>query len=285
MDNKYNTKESRENFRIGGGSKNSQVYIGAFIIIAGLLLLFRRMGLPVPHWLFSWEMLLIGIGIVMGLKSGFRDISWAIPIIIGAIFISNDVFPELRFSRMIWPIGLIAIGVIILTKGNRQRFKDEFTPIGGDGPSKNDFISGFKRMEEQGAEKPEPAEASSSTGTSGSTSAAPDDEIECTAIFGGVKRTVVSKNFKGGEIVAVFGGADIDLTHADIHGVVKLESTNILGGTKLIVPPTWDVQSEMVAIFGGVEDKRRIQPEMIDRNKRLVVMGTAFLGGLEIKSF
>jgi hypothetical protein len=41
----------------------------------------------------------------------------------------------------------------------------------------------------------------------------------------------------------------------------------------------------MVAILGGVEDKRRIQPEMIDRNKRLVLMGTALLGGLEVKSF
>jgi hypothetical protein len=96
---------------------------------------------------------------------------------------------------------------------------------------------------------------------------------------------VVSKNFKGGEIVAVFGGAEIDFSHADIQGVVKLEATNILGGTKLIVPPTWDVQSEMVAILGGVEDKRRIQPEMIDRNKRLVLMGTALLGGLEVKSY
>ena len=58
-----------------------------------------------------------------------------------------------------------------------------------------------------------------------------------------------------------------------------------MGGTKLIVPPTWDVQSEMVAIFGGVEDKRRINPEMINRNKRLILMGTAFLGGLEIRSY
>ena len=112
-----------------------------------------------------------------------------------------------------------------------------------------------------------------------------DDIIQCTAIFGGVKRTVVSKNFIGGEIVAVFGGAEIDLTHADINGTVKLEATNVLGGTKLIVPSTWDVQSEMVAVFGGVEDKRRIHPELINRNKRLVLTGTAFLGGLEVKSF
>jgi hypothetical protein len=287
MENNYNTTENRDSFKVGNSSRNSQVYIGAFIIIAGLLLLFRRMGVPIPYWLTSWEMLLIGIGIIMGLKSGFRDLSWIIPIIIGAIFISNDIFPGFSFGRMIWPIGISAIGVIILTKGSRGRLKDDFSFSGtGNQPPKDNYVSGFKRIDE-----PDSGGTTQSTATGSSPNppvagfSTTNDEIECTAIFGGVKRTVVSKNFKGGEVVAVFGGAEIDLTHADIQGVVKLEATNILGGTKLIVPPTWDVQSEMVAIFGGVEDKRRIQPDLINRNKRLVLMGTAFLGGLEIKSF
>jgi hypothetical protein len=287
MENKYNTAESRRGFGMRSGNRNSQVYIGAFIIIAGVLLLLRRMGLPIPNWVTSWEMILIGIGIVMGFKSGFRDLSWVIPIIIGTIFLSNDIFPDLRFGRMVWPLGLIAIGLVILTKGSRNRFTNDFPPFnGGNSPGKDDYVSGFKKIAEPVvADSPSlPGEPAASNSTAGGFSST-NDEIECTAIFGGVKRTVVSKNFKGGEVVAVFGGAEIDLTHADIQGVVKLEATNILGGTKLIVPPTWDVQSEMVAIFGGVEDKRRIQPELINRNKRLVLMGTAFLGGLEIKSF
>jgi hypothetical protein len=64
-----------------------------------------------------------------------------------------------------------------------------------------------------------------------------------------------------------------------------LEVVNVLGGTKLIVPATWDVQSTMVAVFGGVDDKRFINPDLIDPNKRLIIEGTSFLGGLEIKSF
>jgi Cell wall-active antibiotics response 4TMS YvqF len=272
----FNRNDS-DKYRIGGNSKNSSLIIGAFIIIAGTLMLLRRIGLPIPHWLLGWEMLLIGIGLVMGFKSGFRDISWLFPIIIGTIFLSRDIFPFFRLSNLIWPLGIITIGVLIITKGNRSRFKNDFFPENSNPtPPGETYVSGFQKLDENGnpiAPPPPPPNPGS------------EDQIECTAVFGGVKRNVVSKNFMGGEIVAIFGGAEVDFTHADIHGVVKLEATNIFGGTKLIVPPTWDVQSEMVAIFGGVEDKRRINPEMINRNKRLVLMGTAFLGGLEIKSY
>jgi hypothetical protein len=55
-------------------------------------------------------MILIGLGMIMGLKNGFKDISWLIPIVIGAIFLSHKFFPGLRFGNLIWPMGLIAIG-------------------------------------------------------------------------------------------------------------------------------------------------------------------------------
>ncbi len=283
MENKFKSSEYRDSQNSRGNKKNSQVFIGAFIIIIGVLILLKRIDFPIPYWLLSWKMLLIGIGLVMGLKSGFKDITWFIPIIIGAVFLSDDILPAFNLSRIVWPVGLIAVGLIILTKGSRGRFADDYLFPGGSEQRKDGFESGFKRIDEPAGIEQGPA--ASVTNVSKDVETSPDDMIECTAIFGGIKRAVVSKNFKGGEVIAVFGGADIDFTHADINGVVKLEATNILGGTKLIVPPTWDVQSEMVAIFGGVEDKRRIQPELINRNKRLILMGTAFLGGLEIKSF
>jgi predicted membrane protein len=275
MENQNYKTADRDSFRIGGRSKNSSVIIGFMIIVVGILLLLSKLGVFIPSWLVSWKMLLIAIGVIMGIKSGFKDIAWFVPIIIGLIFLSNDIFPGLRFGRLIWPIGLIAIGAIIIAKGNRRKFNNDFTPDGISAPTSTGFVSGFQKLDENGNPVVENVIKNQTT----------DDEIECVAVFGGVKRTVVSKNFMGGEIVAIFGGADIDLRHADIQGVVKLEATNILGGTKLIVPPNWDVQSEMVAIFGGVEDKRRIQPELIDRSKRLVLYGTAFLGGLEVKSY
>lgn len=270
---KYDKKfRDDSTFNVGGNSKSTTFIIGGIVVLAGFFILLRRMGVPIPHWLISWEMILIVVGLVMGFKSGFRDISWVFPLVIGLIFISEDVFPGFRFGNLIWPIGIMAIGFLILTRGTKANSKllnwaDDKNAV------QEPIITGFKREDELET----PIYETQSKG--------PDDEIEIVSIFGSVKRTVVSKNFRGGESVAIFGGADIDLTHADINGIVKLEATNIFGGTKLIVPPNWDVQSEMVAIFGGVEDKRRIQPELINRNKRLVLVGTAFMGGLEIRSF
>jgi hypothetical protein len=80
--------------------------------------------------------------------------------------------------------------------------------------------------------------------------------LDVTAIFGGIKKKVLSKNFKGGDIVAVMGGTEINLTQADFNGRISIDSFTMFGGTKLVIPPDWEVQSEVVAIFGGIEDKR-----------------------------
>ncbi|MBM3416907.1 MAG: hypothetical protein FJY20_10820 [Bacteroidetes bacterium] len=52
---------------------------------------------------------------------------------------------------------------------------------------------------------------------------------------------MLSKDFKGGDIVNIFGGTEFNLSQADIKGRVTLEVTTIFGGTKLIVPSHWEV--------------------------------------------
>jgi hypothetical protein len=250
---------------------SSQLLIGMVVVLVGAGLLLRRMDFPLPDWLFGWEMILIIVGVVSGINSKFKDISWIIPIIVGCVFLVDDVFPGTRIGRYIWPIGIIAIGLIIAFKPNFMKW-------------------GIRQRWQEPPSVPQSTETFTQTGP---TSSKPnydafstnEDQLDATAVFGGVKRSVVSKNFRGGEIVSVFGGAEINLAHADFNGVIRLEIVNVLGGTKLIVPATWDVQSVMVAVFGGVDDKRFINPDLIDPNKRLIIEGTSFLGGLEIKSF
>jgi len=112
-----------------------------------------------------------------------------------------------------------------------------------------------------------------------------DDFVDSTSIFGGAKKNILSKDFKGGDIVNIFGGTELNLTQADINGKVVLELTTIFGGTKLIVPPNWSVQSEAVTIFGGLEDKRTVQAPSENPEKLLLLRGTVIFGGIEIKSF
>ena len=96
---------------------------------------------------------------------------------------------------------------------------------------------------------------------------------------------ILSKNFKGGDIVNIFGGSEIDLTQADMTTPAILEVTAIFGGATLIVPSNWAIKSEAVTIFGGIGDKRKIVPTTESPTKTLVLKGTMIFGGMEIKSY
>ena len=109
--------------------------------------------------------------------------------------------------------------------------------------------------------------------------------MDSTSIFGGAKKIVISKNFKGGDLVNIFGGTELDLSQADFNGVAVVELTTIFGGTKLLVPSNWAVKSEAVTIFGGIEDKRKIPAGTETAEKTLLIRGTVIFGGIDIKSF
>jgi predicted membrane protein len=111
-----------------------------------------------------------------------------------------------------------------------------------------------------------------------------EDYIDTTSIFGGVHKKVVSKNFKGGDIVTFLGGSEIDLSQAEINGTARLDVTQVMGGTKIIVPAHWEVRSEVTALFAGFEDKRQ-QPAMINPDKVLIIDGTSIFGGIELKNY
>jgi predicted membrane protein len=111
-----------------------------------------------------------------------------------------------------------------------------------------------------------------------------DNWLDVVTIFGNVKKLVYSKNFKGGDIVSIFGGTEINLTQADFNGEIVIELVQIFAGAKIIVPPHWQIRSEMVAVFGGIEDKRNPQANY-DTDKVVVLNGTTFFGGIEIRSY
>jgi hypothetical protein len=128
--------------------------------------------------------------------------------------------------------------------------------------------------------------SSSSTNYASSTALdadGPGDVLDVAAVFGAVKKNCYSKNFKGGESVAIFGGSEINLMHADFNGTVKLELVNVFGGTTLFVPAHWQIRSEAVAIFGAVEDKRP-RPAGVSSDKIVLLEGFVMFGGIDIKS-
>jgi hypothetical protein len=109
--------------------------------------------------------------------------------------------------------------------------------------------------------------------------------VKSTCIFSGAKKVILSKHFKGGELVNIFGGCEIDLTQADMTSPAVVDVTAIFGGATLVVPSNWAIRSEAVTIFGGIGDKRKIMPSNESPARTLVIRGTMVFGGMEIKSY
>jgi predicted membrane protein len=114
-----------------------------------------------------------------------------------------------------------------------------------------------------------------------------DDYIDYVHIFSGGERQIVSQNFRGGKVTAIFGGTEIDLTRATLAtGRSELELACVFGGATLIVPDDWNITVEVVPVLGGFSDSRKLNPSRtIDTTRQLVIKGAVVFGGGEIKSY
>ncbi len=113
-----------------------------------------------------------------------------------------------------------------------------------------------------------------------------NDYVESISIFGGSSKIVNSDNFKGGNIVSIFGGSEINLTNSKLaEGENNIEITAVFGGTTLIVPSDWNVELDVLPIFGGFGDKRMKDPnKKIQEGRKLLIKGIVLFGGGEIKT-
>jgi predicted membrane protein len=114
-----------------------------------------------------------------------------------------------------------------------------------------------------------------------------DDFIDYIHVFSGGERQIVSENFRGGRVTAVFGGSEIDLTKAKLApGVSELELACVFGGTTIVVPSDWNIKIDVVPVLGGFTDSRKLNHgSMIDTSKQLIIKGAVIFGGGEIKSY
>ncbi len=246
-------------------SRRGKVFGGMIVVAIGSLFLAKEMGMLIPHWIFSWKMLLIAIGLFVGVKHGFQRGGWLIPILIGSVFLLRDNFPELAISHYIWPIVIIFIGLLIMFKprrrhcGNHRAYR------------KWNRHQHWQQKSEQWSAWQEKKNS--------------DNYLEVNSVFSGIEKKIITKDFKGGEINVVFGGAEINLSQADFEGRIELEIHTIFGGTKLIIPPHWEVKSDVTAVMGSFEDKRNVVKDLNAPVKLLVIKGDVVFGGIDVQSF
>jgi len=243
-------------------NRSGRMLSGLVIVIIGLAFLLDNMGFDIPHWVFSWHTFLIVIGIFVGVRRNFKGAGWLIMVLIGSYYTIDDITGlDFDASKYALGIGLVILGgyLVIKPKGDFLNRRSRFN---------NTFNNGNDNL---------------NTGqTKNSTS---QDFVEATAVFGASNQVVYSKNFKGGDITVVFGGADINLTQADFTESPVFDITAVFGGVKLIVPPNWIIKTNGTPIFGSIEDKRGHLMQTGEIQKTLIIDGTVLFGGIEIKSF
>jgi predicted membrane protein len=226
-------------------NSNGRLWAGLIVVVVGLVFLAESLDVDVPDWLFSWKMLIIGIGLYVGAKQSFKPGGWLIPVAVGTVFIADEYLQDLYLKPYLIPVIIIGIGLYIIFKPRRNG-------------------------------KPWRGAVYTETNS--------ESLWESVSIFGGNKN-VISKDFRGGEMVTIFGGSEINMTQADINGVVTIEVVQIFGGTKLIVPANWKIQtSELVSIFGSTDDKRQLNTNQ-DDTKVLNLKGVSIFGGIDIRSY
>ncbi|MCF6406172.1 DUF5668 domain-containing protein [Chitinophaga filiformis] len=259
MDNQEYTKdekqaersaERRAERRLRRAERNEGYKFGKGIIflLIGIFLFINSLDLNLPPWMFSWQTLLIVIGTVVLAISNFKNWGGLIMMLVGAIFLVKEyVYISYDITRFIWPAVFTVIGLALIF-GKRQE----------------------STMKDRRILPP---------------STSVEDYIDSSVIFSGENRVVVSKQFRGGKVVAIFGGADINLIQADFQDRIEFDATCIFGGIELIVPANWDVRLEMQTIMGGVEDKRPIELLANNSDKIFVIKGMCIFGGVEIKNY
>jgi len=280
---------------------NGKMLVGLLLLILGLGFLFQQLDFFfIPNWLFSWPSWLIIWGLYMGAKHNFRNSGWLIMVLVGLVFISDDIFPGHHMHNLIWPMAIIGFGIWLITKRNKslseegwgRKWDDKWAKKQDYNPPFEPIITPVTPVEPitpenagtPGASTTIPPVGNSSTGSSSQRPFRGDEYLDAVSIFGGVKKTILSKDFKGGEIVNVFGGAELDFTQADIQGRVVIDITQIFGGTKIIVPSNWQVVSDLAAVFASVDDKR-INRGVQDNNKILVLKGVSIFAGVDVRSY
>ena len=113
-----------------------------------------------------------------------------------------------------------------------------------------------------------------------------DDFLQGTAIFGGFKRRVLTQDFKGGELTAIFGGYEVDLRQANLNdGQARIDVFVLFGGGEIKVPDGWEISNRATAMFGALNDNTHHGPSPTGGERpRLVVTGLILFGGTEVKS-
>jgi predicted membrane protein len=226
-------------------SMPGQVVMGIATIAFGLLFLLDNLDILDFHRAFSfWPTVFILIGAfkLWDTQTPNGRAFGVIMIAVGMTMLLNRL-GYIHFNiRDMWPLILIAIGAVIVYRA----------------------IAGRRQLDQ-----PQPVDPEA------------DNIIDVTAILGGFSRRITTQHFRGGEVTAFMGGAELDMREASFEGEAVINVFAAMGGITIRVPTDWSVVLDGTPVMGGFEEKTLMAK---DTNKRLVIKGYAVMGGVEVRN-
>jgi len=106
------------------------------------------------------------------------------------------------------------------------------------------------------------------------------DELALVAIFDGIDLKNRAVAFRGGSVLAWFGGVALDLREAALAPDAHLSVHALFGGIAIRVPPGWRLESNVKTFAGGVE-VRAAEAKSPDV-ATLTLDGFALFGGIAV---
>jgi len=254
--------------RIAKTNPKAQMVLGLMVVVIGLLFLVDNLGwidLDFRRLLVPTALLLAGVLKLTHTRTNSGNVVGVVLVCVGSIGVLRGIgFLDFDW-RDIWPVVLIIVGIGIVYKASNA--------ANGTGGNSGDWAGGDDPKAAFQAPGDEYVKAQ--RGADG------DDVINFVSVVGTSNRRVNTQNFRGGEVTAILGSADLDLRQASIQGDAVLNIFSLAGGITIKVPVDWVVVMEGTAIIGGFEEKTA---PPAGTGKRLVVRGYAILGGLEVRN-
>jgi predicted membrane protein len=212
-----------------------------------------------------WPVLLIAVGIGrVAQPRGTQGRGFGVVLmVLGTWFLlSNLDLIHYSFGD-VWPILVVLLGIMMVWRAITGPF----------------FESPRRRLKEAMAA----GDGSAAVGGLATSGSDTSSTVNGFALLGGVKRKVVSQDFRGGALTAILGGCELDLRHASISsGQAVIDTFALWGGIEIRVPQEWSVVVQGTPILGAFDDKTvRVGG---DGSKVLVIKGVALMGGVDVKN-
>lgn len=240
---------ARRQHRRAYHSPASGIIISVAIIALGAFLLLDNLGIvPFRDVARYWPVILIALGAVRLADShGSGSLAFGgILAAIGSLLLLSNLDLIYFDWRLVWPAILIALGILMLIRNTQH---SQSRPAAGD--------------------------ASGNPPAPGT--------LNVWTLFGGVERCVDAKDFRGGEVSAMFGGIELDLRGAVMaEAQVTIDVSAMFGGVEIQVPETWLVEMKGTALFGGFANETRPPQPGPSSAPRLIVTGYAMFGGVTV---